>query len=143
MTKKNNGVAQPEFRLPLMIVASTIVPIGILIFGWTARSDIHWIVPIIGTAIFALGVMLSFLAITLYLVDSFTYAASAIAASSFLRSMFGFAFPLFATQMFEALDLGPGSTLLAGVAILLGVPFPIWLFYKGGEARARSSLMRR
>ncbi|KAH7105945.1 major facilitator superfamily domain-containing protein [Auriculariales sp. MPI-PUGE-AT-0066] len=143
LAKQNKGVAEPEFRLPLMILASVIVPIGLLIYGWTAREGVHWIVPIIGTAIFALGVMLSFLAITLYLVDSFTYAASAIAAASFLRSMFGFAFPLFAVQMFDALKTGPGNSLLAGVAVVLGVPFPIWLYYRGAQARARSSLMRR
>lgn len=65
-------------------------------YGWTARASVHFIVPIIGSSFFGLGVMLSFLAIQLYLVDTFTYAASAIAAASFLRSFFGFVFPLFA-----------------------------------------------
>ncbi|KAJ7284439.1 hypothetical protein C8J57DRAFT_1708921 [Mycena rebaudengoi] len=86
--------------------------------------------------------MSSFLPISLYLVDAFTYAASALSASSVLRSLFGFAFPLFAQDMFNALGLGPGNTLLAGIALILGVPFPIFIYYKGAAIRARSDTSR-
>ncbi|EJD34585.1 MFS general substrate transporter, partial [Auricularia subglabra TFB-10046 SS5] len=143
LTKRNNGVAKPEYRIPLMIVASGMIPIGLFWYGWTARSSVHWIVPIIGTAVFGLGVMLSFLAIQLYLVDTFTFAASAIAAASFLRALFGFVFPLFAQQMFDAMGTGPGNSMLAGIAIVVGVPFPIYLYYRGELLRSRSSLTRR
>ena len=44
--------------------------------------------------------------------------------------------------MFNALGLGGGMSLLAGVAIVLGIPFPIFLWYKGEALRARSSLAR-
>jgi len=46
--------------------------------------------------------------IQLYLVDTFKYAASALAAVAVLRSLFGFFFPLFAGQMFDALTIGGG-----------------------------------
>ncbi|KAK7060842.1 hypothetical protein VNI00_000575 [Paramarasmius palmivorus] len=82
------------------------------------------------------------LPISLYLVDAFTYAASALSAASVLRSLLGFAFPLFAQQMFDALGVGPGNTLLAGLAIVLGIPFPIWIYYRGEAIRARSDLNR-
>ena len=86
--------------------------------------------------------MLVFVPVQLYLVDSFTYSASALAAAAVLRSLFGFAFPLFGDQMFERLGHGGGNSLLAGIAILTGVPFPIWLFYKGEEMRLRNPLNR-
>lgn len=39
-----------------------------------------------------------------YLIDSYTiYAASVLAANSVLRCIFGFAFPLFTTQMYAGL----------------------------------------
>jgi glycerol-3-phosphate acyltransferase PlsY len=78
----------------------------------------------------------------LYLVDSFKYAASALAASSVLRSLFGFVFPLFAQQMFDKLHNGGGYSLLAGLAIVVGVPFPIWIYYYGEKVRARSDMNR-
>lgn len=42
---KNGGVARPEFRLPVLVVGSSIVPIGLLWYGWSARPSIHWIMP--------------------------------------------------------------------------------------------------
>lgn len=82
------------------------------------------------------------LPIQLYLVDTFTYAASALAAASVFRSMLGFAFPLFGQQMYAALGYGGGNSLLAGFAILLGIPFPVWLWFNGEKMRERSSLAR-
>lgn len=34
------------------------------------------------------------------------------------------------------------TQLLAGLAIVLGIPFPIWIYYKGEEMRARNPLTR-
>jgi hypothetical protein len=86
--------------------------------------------------------MFVFTPIQLYLVDAFTYAASALSAASVFRALFGFAFPLFGEQMFAALGYGGGNSLLAGIAIVTGIPFPIWLYYKGEEMRLRNPLNR-
>lgn len=56
--------------------------------------------------------------------------------------MFGFVFPLFGEQMFDALGNGGGYSLLAGLAIVFGIPFPIWIYYYGARIRARSDLTR-
>ncbi|ESK94908.1 mfs multidrug [Moniliophthora roreri MCA 2997] len=142
LVDKNGGVATPEMRIPALFIGSLFVPVGLFWYGWSAQARIHWIMPIIGSGIFGFGMMTTFLPIQLYLVDTFRYAASALAAASVFRSMLGFAFPLFARQMFDALGLGGGNSLLAGLAIVLGIPFPIWLYYKGAAIRARSELTR-
>ncbi|KAH7105917.1 MFS general substrate transporter [Auriculariales sp. MPI-PUGE-AT-0066] len=140
---KNGGVATPEFRLPGMIVGSIVVPAGLILYAWTARESVHWVVPIIGSGIFSAGTMLCMIPIQLYLVDSYEYAASALATNALLRSLFGFAFPLFAQRLFENLGIGPGNTLLAGLAVLLGVPFPIFLWYRGDRLRAMDRFTRK
>ena len=60
----------------------------------------------------------------------------------FLCSLLGFVFPLFGAQMYEALGIGGGNSLLAGLAIIIGIPFPIWIWYKGEEIRSRNPLNR-
>ncbi|KAF7302170.1 MFS domain-containing protein [Mycena indigotica] len=80
--------------------------------------------------------------IQLYLVDTFTYAASALSAASVFRSLLGFAFPLFGQQMFNALGTGGGNSLLGGLGIVLGIPFPIYLYYHGAEIRQKSAFSR-
>ncbi|THU82299.1 multidrug resistance protein 4 [Dendrothele bispora CBS 962.96] len=142
LIKRNGGVGKPEMRIPALIFGSFFVPVGLFWYGWSAQAKVHWIMPIIGTGIFGFGLMTAYLPIQLYLVDTFTYAASAVAAASVFRSLFGFAFPLFADQMFAAMGVGGGNSFLAGMAIVLGVPFPIWLYFNGEKMRARSKLAR-
>lgn len=46
-------------RMPLMMVTAAFVPIGLIIFGWTADKTVFWLVPDIGIAIFAFGMHVS------------------------------------------------------------------------------------
>ena len=66
------------------------------------------------------------------------FAASAIAANTFLRSLAGAGFPLFATQMIEGMGVQWAGTLLGCVAIAL-VPLPVLFYLKGAKIRERST----
>lgn len=66
------------------------------------------------------------------------FAASAIAANTFLRSLAGAGFPLFATQMIEGMGVQWAGTLLGCVAIAL-VPLPVIFYLKGAKIRERST----
>ncbi|KAJ7033667.1 multidrug resistance protein 4 [Mycena alexandri] len=140
LADKNGGVGEPEMRIPPMFFGAVCVPIGLFWFGWSAQAEMQWIMPVIGTGIFGFGLITTFLPIELYLIDSFNYAASALSAAFMFRSLLGFAFPLFGGQMFTALGFGGGSSLLGGVAILLGIFFPIYIYYRGATLRAKSDL---
>ncbi len=49
------GVSEPEYRLPSVMAGALFVPIGLFWVGWTTYAAVHWIVPIIGSAVFGLG----------------------------------------------------------------------------------------
>jgi len=98
--------------------------------------------PIIGGGVFTFGMILIYIPIQLYLVDAFEYAASALAAAAVFRCLCGFGFPLFGEQLTAGLGFGGANSLLAGIAIVIGVPFPIWIYYKGEQMRARNKLSR-
>ena len=85
------------------------------------------------------GLMSIFLQALNYLVDAYLmFAASAIAGNTFLRSLCGAGFPLFARQMFEGMGIQWAATLLGCVAIVLA-PIP-FIFYKyGPKIRAKSA----
>ncbi|KAL0066036.1 hypothetical protein AAF712_006864 [Marasmius tenuissimus] len=82
LADKNGGKGKPEMRIPPLIFGSLFIPIGLFWYGWSAQAKAHWIMPIIGSGIFGFGQMTCFLPISLYLVDAFTYAASALSAAS-------------------------------------------------------------
>jgi hypothetical protein len=63
LTKRYGGSAKPEYRLPVMFPGSLLVPIGLFVYGWTADKNVQWIVPIIGTAIFGVGMFSIFVSI--------------------------------------------------------------------------------
>ncbi|TGJ79214.1 hypothetical protein E0Z10_g9551 [Xylaria hypoxylon] len=136
----NNGVPIPEWRLPIIIVGGVAFTGGIFWFGWSGyRADIHWIVPTLSGLLSGFGLLTIFLQSLNYLVDSYLmFAASAIAANTFLRSLFGAVFPLFATYLFKGLGIQYASTLLGGIAALL-VPIPILFYLYGSRIRARSA----
>ncbi|CAK1358839.1 putative transporter [Cercospora beticola] len=137
---KNNDIGRSEFRVPLMFPGAAMVPIGLLIYGWSAQFRVHWIVPNIGTAIFAAGNQLVFQNCQTYLVDAYTrYAASAIAATAVLRSLGGFGFPLFASAMYSGLGYGWGNTTLAFIGIAVGIPSPFILWWFGEALRKKST----
>jgi hypothetical protein len=89
-------------------------------------------VPIIGTAFIGVGNLTAMMTIQTYLVDAFTvHAASAIAANTVLRSVFGAVLPLAGLDMYDVLGLGWGNSLLGFVALCF-IPVPV-LFRLYGE----------
>ncbi|KAL4865826.1 hypothetical protein BDV12DRAFT_145095 [Aspergillus spectabilis] len=136
---RNDGVGKPEYRVPLMSVAAFLTPAGLFIYGWTGEKQTHWIAPNIGAALFGMGTIVTFQCAQTYLIDAYTrFAASALAASACMRSLCGFAFPLFAPYMYNGLHFGWGNSLLGFIALGLGIPAPIFLWKYGGALRKRS-----
>ncbi|KAI2462758.1 polyamine transporter 1 [Annulohypoxylon bovei var. microspora] len=127
----------PEKRLPPMMLGSILFAAGQFLTGWTADPAVaHWIVPIIGLYISGCGFNTIFQAALNYLVDTFQmYAASAVAANTFMRSCFAAAFPLVVTPLYHNIGVGPGSSIFAGFACLL-IPVPYVFYFFGRRIRA-------
>lgn len=65
----NSGKVDPEKRLYLAMIGAICLPLGLFLFGWTARRDVHWISPVIAEGLFGCGNLLIFMAATLYMMD--------------------------------------------------------------------------
>lgn len=136
LVEKNNGEQKPEFRLPCLFIVGIVIPIALVWYGWSAEKKLHWIMPGIGSGIFAFGFICAFQCSQNYLIDmNPRFAASSVAAAALFRSLFGFAFPLFANKMYDKLNYGWGNTMCAFIALLLGVPFPIYCYFHGEQIR--------
>ncbi|BCS18491.1 putative MFS transporter [Aspergillus puulaauensis] len=140
---KNGGRGLPEYRLPVLMVGAILVPIGLFWYAWSARKSIHWIMPNIGAAIYSAGTLIEVLCVTGYIIDTYQkYAASAMAAIFVLRSILAVVLPLAAPSLYANLGFGWGNTLLGLVAIFVGIPAPILLWYYGPTLRHRSPYAR-
>ncbi|KIW63707.1 hypothetical protein PV04_08690 [Phialophora macrospora] len=139
----DKGELQPEWRLPPSFVGAFCIPICLFWFGWSSRPDMHWIMPIIGTAWFSVGAFLLFNSVLNYLADAYPrHAASVLAGNDFFRSSFGAGFPLFATAMYDNLGVGWASSTLGFLAIAF-IPIPFFLFKYGEQLRMRSKYAQK
>jgi MFS transporter, DHA1 family, multidrug resistance protein len=138
--KENGWRPVPEARLPPMMLGAVLFPIGVFWFTWSGNypDKVHWAVPTVSGLFSGFGFVSIFLPSMNYVIDSYLkFAASAMAANTFLRSSFGAAFPLFASIMFHNLGINWAGTLIGCIAILL-VPIP-FLFAKFGKSLRRRS----
>ncbi|KAL6858265.1 hypothetical protein ACO1O0_005725 [Amphichorda felina] len=117
--------AKPEVRLKLLPHGAVFLPVGFFIYGWTTDYHTHWIAPIIGLCVIGIGNLMCLMAVSMYLVDTYSmYAASALAANTIMRSIAGGVLPLCALKMYDKLGLGWGNSLLAFIALaFLPIPF--------------------
>jgi hypothetical protein len=121
-----NTAHQPEQRLHFALVYSPCLPIGLFLFGTTAKPEIHWIVPTIAIGIASVGIYAIYLATFNYLADVYhRYASSALAAQSFSRNMMAGVFPIVTVMMFENLGFEVAGCLLGGIVCVFPLPLPL------------------
>lgn len=70
--RSGNDVGQPEYRLPLLVPGATLVPVGLLCYGWSAQTHVHWVMPNIEIAIFGVGMKIATQCTLAYAVDMYT-----------------------------------------------------------------------
>lgn len=93
--------------------------------------------PVASGVLFGLGMTLIFHSIFNYLIDAYAmHAASALAANTVLRSLFGAAFPLFTRQMYDNLGTQWASSVPAFLALAC-LPMPFVLYKYGSAIRKR------
>lgn len=122
-----------ENRLFGALIASFIQPAALFGFAWTARPDIHWIVPMIFQCLSMTTSILIYVPVQLFMMDTYgpLYGASAAGAAMFSRYGLSAAFPLFALQLYKRLGVGWATSLLAFCTLALA-PIP-WLFWRCAE----------
>lgn len=129
----------PEDNLPGAMIGGILFPISVFWFSWSGEYDsIHWAVPSVAGVFLAVSILLIFVVFFNYIVDTYvTFAASALAANTILRSACAASAPLFTNYMFNGLGVGPAGSIVGGVGALL-MPLPFILYKYGAAIRARS-----
>lgn len=127
-----------ESRLRAALPAVFLLPAGLFLFAWTARSDVHWIVPTIGIAIYSGTSFVIFQCIICYVPLSYPrYVASLFAGNDFCRSSLAVGFVSFSRAMYVNLGIGRGVSILGGLSVM-GVLGIWYLYFFGHLLRARS-----
>lgn len=128
----------PELRLIPMMIGSWFVPIGLFSFAWSSYPHVSWAGPCISGLACGFGFNCLYNPANNYIVDSYQhYAASALAAKTFVRSIWGACVPLFTIQMYHRLGYEWASSLMAFISLAC-CAIPILFYIFGAEIRLRS-----
>ncbi|PVH73714.1 MFS general substrate transporter [Cadophora sp. DSE1049] len=135
---KHNGSPPAEARLIPMMISCWCIPIGLFIFAWTSYPHLTWVGPALGGFPVGFGFIFLYNSANNYLVDSYQHqAASALAAKTLIRSLWGAATVLFTKQMYDRLGYQWASSLLAFISLACcAIPY-VFYFY-GARIRKRS-----
>ncbi|KAF1999035.1 MFS multidrug transporter-like protein [Amniculicola lignicola CBS 123094] len=138
--------AQYESRLWWLLYTAPCLPIGLIIFAWTSTGPpIHWIGPMIGSAIIGIANYAIYMATIDYMICAYgPYSASATGGNGWSRDFLAGVLTLPATPFYQNIPnsddpnhLAYASTILFCIAALLVVAVYI-IYWKGPQLRARS-----
>ncbi|CAN3352867.1 major facilitator superfamily multidrug transporter Nag4p [Diutina catenulata] len=128
----------PELRLIPMMIACWFVPAGLFPFAWSSYPHISWAGPCFSGLACGFGFTSLYNPANNYIVDSYQhYAASALAAKTFVRSIWGACVPLFTIQMYHKMGNQWASTMMAFIALACCL-IPYAFFFYGARIRAFS-----
>lgn len=144
--KEHPGEPIPEARLYASIVGTFIGIVGgMLVYAWSTLSDSHWIAPAIGLAMVGFGIQTVVAAAADYVIDAYAisgWAGSAISAAAACENLSAGFLPLCTQAMYTSLGVHWASTLLACIALLVGLAPVVFLFY-GRKMREGSKCNRK
>lgn len=122
----------PELRLIPMMFGCWFVPVGLFAWAWSSYTRLSWAGPAFSGSACGFGFLCLYNPANNYIVDSYQhYAASGLAAKTFVRSIWGACVPLFTIQMYHRLGDQWATTLMAFISLVCcGIPF---LFYVYGS----------
>lgn len=133
----------PEVFIPMAIFGSICMPVGLVIFAWTAAYGVHWIGCLIGAMVFATGAFCVFQTLFNYLSFSFwRYLASVFASNNLMRSNVAAFFPIIGKYLFGNLatkkyPVAWGSMVLMFLSMAM-IAIPVFFYMYGPKLRARS-----
>jgi len=130
---RNGGVEVPETRIGLNCwVGCSVLPLGVLLYGWTTDKGVFWFVPMIGTFIFGLSLMIVFATSTTYLVDALPGRSStAVALNNLIRNAFAAIGGIVSEPLLKVMGSGWLFTALA-ILCYIFVIF-LWAIHRYGR----------
>ncbi|KAF2797061.1 MFS general substrate transporter [Melanomma pulvis-pyrius CBS 109.77] len=132
IAKGKEYVPEDRLSLYLTVPSALLLPLGLIMYGWTVENRVHWIAPMIGTGLVGFGMIGIVMSVQTYLIDSFPlHAASVTAANTVLRSLLGALLPLSGLEIYNKLGFGWGNTLFGILAFLLAPV--LWVFSITGQ----------
>ncbi|CAH6723786.1 quinidine resistance protein 3 [[Candida] jaroonii] len=135
---KHNGELSPESRISWNLIIATILYIpACLIFGWTLKYHLHWVVPLVGTALFGFSSMLVIGVSVTYLVDTLPgKGATGVALNNLVRQILATIATFVVDPLLVALGPGILYSIILGIILISSFSL-VYLKVNGDKLRQK------
>ncbi|EUC43241.1 hypothetical protein COCMIDRAFT_101296 [Bipolaris oryzae ATCC 44560] len=141
MSKHNNGIFEPEFRLPVMTTYLAFTAVGFFAWGEALYKEDPWPIPVIVCmGLINLGVQLGTTAVVTYVSDCHREeSAEAFAIMNFLKNLFAFGLTFYANDWIATQGVRDTFYVIGGTTVAVTLlTIPMYIYGK----RARSWVKR-
>lgn len=141
MSKKNKGIFEPEFRLPVMVTYLLFTATGFFGWGQSAYAQEPWAVPVVlCMGIINFGIQLGTTGVVAYVVDCHReQAGEAFATMNFIKNMFAFGMTFYINNWIAVQGVRDCFFTIGGITIFCTLTtIPMYMYGK----RARSWVAR-
>ena len=131
-------VGRPEFKLPLAVFSTLLLPLATAAYGWAAELTLPAPLLFAAEGLIGSSMLLTFIPLAAYVVDAFgLYAASAMTGVIVTRCLCGTFLPLAVSPLVDAFGYGWGFMVMAGICFAV-TPIPVFVYYYGESWRQLS-----
>ncbi|KAH6637254.1 major facilitator superfamily domain-containing protein [Chaetomium tenue] len=131
LTKKNKGIYEPEFRLPLMAVALILGIVGFYGFGATVHYQTHWTGPVLCFGFANMSLVFAATCVFGYIVDSYKNHNEEALVAINARNLLTFGLTYFVNSWLEAQGALIVFTILGSLFVFVTLlTIPMWIFGK-------------
>lgn len=127
---------EPEARLLAIWTGAVVLPVGLLIYGFTIQYRTHWIVPLVGMALSCFGLQPVATTCYTYSIDCYREQGGHVATFfNFLRQIFGVTFAFYVVLLCKRIGYQWAFVLFVIWGSILGFLPILVLMWKGKEIR--------
>ncbi|RMY36981.1 hypothetical protein D0865_13495 [Hortaea werneckii] len=127
----NPNNPKPENKLPLVLASIPLLPLSILLYGYTAQAHLPPSLLLLAVILMGFSLLTTVVPLMAYVVDAFaTYSASATTSVLILRCLMGTFLPLATGPLTDSLGYLAGFGVIAAVCVVLA-PVPGLVFWFG------------
>ncbi|KAH6975710.1 major facilitator superfamily domain-containing protein [Ilyonectria destructans] len=142
LSRKNSGIYEPEFRLPIMVAYLVFTGSGFFAWGQSSFAKDPWPVPVvICLGLINFGIQLGATGVITYVVDCHSDQASeALGVVNFVKNMFSFGLVFYLNDWIAAKGVRSTFFAIGGITVACSMTaIPMYIFGK----RARNWVSQR
>ncbi|KAK4183251.1 major facilitator superfamily domain-containing protein [Podospora australis] len=131
LTKKNRGIYEPEFRLPLMSVALILGVVGFFGFGATVQYQTHWSGPVLCFGLANMSLVFAATCVFGYIVDAYREHNEEAFVAINTRNLLTFGLTYFVNEWLDAQGPLVVFCILGALFVFVSLlTIPLWIFGK-------------